>query len=64
MKKLSRNEMKNVLGGYYPKVDTVYCNDGTAVAHPDGDCRCGTPPSICASSGGFKECLAYGHITP
>jgi hypothetical protein len=61
--KMSRAEMKEILGGYVlPKDDTVYCNDGTSYTHPDKDCSCGTSSSGCAGHGGFKECLAYGHI--
>lgn len=57
--------MKNVKGGYepLPKVDTVYCNDGTSSNHPEGDCSCGTSSNVCAGHGGFKECLAFGHLS-
>ncbi len=61
MKKLSRNEMKNVMGGdALPTEDTVYCNTCSFV-HPEKDCSCGSQ-GLCDNCGGFKECLAYGHI--
>lgn len=56
--------MKNVMGGQeeLPKVDTVLCNDGSSFNHPQGDCSCGTPPSVCEGHGGFNVCRAFGHI--
>ncbi|MBN9351109.1 MAG: bacteriocin [Chitinophagaceae bacterium] len=61
MKQLTKEEMKKIIGGQStPTVDTVECNDGFSLPHPDGDCRCGSV-GLCDGNGGVKDCIAYGH---
>jgi hypothetical protein len=61
MQKLSKDEMKKVLGGVLqPTVDTVYCNDGSTASPPEGDCSCGSV-GTCDGHGGVVNCIAYGH---
>lgn len=61
MRKLSSDEMKKVLGGVtQPKVDTVYCVDGSTATPVDGDCSCGSVGK-CNDHGGVVDCMAWGH---
>lgn len=60
MKQLSKQEMKKVLGGQNPTVDTVECNDGSSHALPSGDCSQGSVGQ-CNNNLGVKDCVAYGH---
>lgn len=61
MQKLSKDEMKMVMGGLKnPTVDTVECNDGTSHPLPSGDCSLGSSGQ-CNNNGGVKDCVGYGH---
>jgi bacteriocin-like protein len=60
MKVLSKDEMKKVMGGDDPTVDTIYCNDGTSLEHPTGDCSAGST-GACNGHDGVANCIGYGH---
>ena len=61
MKKLSKDEMKKVMGGVDATVDTIYYNNGTSKPHPQGDCTCGSV-GLCDEDGGIKNFAFVGFL--
>lgn len=55
MKKLSRSEMKKVMGGnetWHPA--TVVCNDGARIESTN---YCANSVGVCNNHSGFRECI-------
>ena len=55
MKKLSREEMKNVMGGYFPKEDTYRCCVGTSTTDCAALNTC-TPHTSCTAGNNAVKC--------